>query len=82
MINKQLEAGIIDWGVSGVVNNKNIPKEILSRPLQYNIPFSLGIHKNVSPPLYHFCHHYSQYLQYFPWCLPVHYQHQAWVFHQ
>jgi len=40
MINKQLEARIIDWGLSGVVNNKNIPKEILSRPLQYNIPFS------------------------------------------
>ena len=40
MINKQLEARIIDWGLSAVVNNKKIPKEILNRPLQYNTPFS------------------------------------------
>ena len=46
MINKQLEARIIDWGLSGVVYNKKIPKEILNRPLQYNTPFSSMIISN------------------------------------
>jgi len=46
MINKQLEARIIDWGLSAVVNNKKIPKEILNRPLQYNTPFSSMIISN------------------------------------
>ena len=46
MINKQLEAKIIDWGLSGVVYNKKIPKEILNRPLQYNTPFSSMIISN------------------------------------
>jgi len=46
MINKQLEARIIDWGLSAVVNNKKIPKEILNRPLQFNTPFSSMIISN------------------------------------
>jgi len=46
MINNHLEARIIDWGLSGVVINKKIPKEILNRPLQYNTPFSSMIISN------------------------------------
>jgi serine/threonine protein kinase len=52
MIDKQLNARIIDWGLAGVVkDNTNtntntktktntIPSEIMNRPLQFNTPFS------------------------------------------
>jgi len=40
MIDKEMNARIIDWGLAGVVVNKEIPKEILNRPLQFNTPFS------------------------------------------
>jgi len=40
MVDKQMDARIIDWGLAGVVVNKEIPKEIMNRPLQFNTPFS------------------------------------------
>lgn len=40
MIDPQLNARIIDWGLSGVVTKNNIPNEIMNRPLQFNTPFS------------------------------------------
>jgi serine/threonine protein kinase len=40
LIDKNLDARIIDWGLSGVVKNNKIPSEILNRPLQFNTPFS------------------------------------------
>ena len=46
MIDSKLDARIIDWGLSGVVINKQIPPEILNRPLQYNTPFSSMIISN------------------------------------
>ena len=46
MIDSNLDARIIDWGLSGVVINKQIPPEILNRPLQYNTPFSSMIISN------------------------------------
>lgn len=40
LIDKNLDARIIDWGLSGVVKNNKIPSEVLNRPLQFNTPFS------------------------------------------
>ena len=40
MIDSKLNTRIIDWGLAGVVVNKQIPNEIMNRPLQYNTPFS------------------------------------------
>ena len=40
MIDKEMNVRIIDWGLSGVVVNKEIPLEIMNRPLQFNTPFS------------------------------------------
>ena len=40
MVDKVGDARLIDWGLAGVVTNKNIPMEIRNRPLQFNTPFS------------------------------------------
>ena len=40
MIDNNLNARIIDWGLASIVNNKKIPNEIMDRPLQFNTPFS------------------------------------------
>jgi len=40
MIDKDLNARIIDWGLAGLVSNNKIPEEIMNRPLQFNTPFS------------------------------------------
>ena len=46
LVDKELNARIIDWGLSAVVSNNKIPDEILNRPLQYNTPFSSMIISN------------------------------------
>ena len=33
---------LLNWGLAGVVVNKEIPKEILNRPLQFNTPFLIN----------------------------------------
>lgn len=40
MIDHNLDARIIDWGLSGVVKDNKIPDEIMNRPSQFNTPFS------------------------------------------
>ena len=40
MIDANMDARIIDWGLSGVVKDGKIPNEIMNRPLQFNTPFS------------------------------------------
>ena len=40
MVDKSLNARIIDWGLAAVVKNNKVPDEILNRPLQFNTPFS------------------------------------------
>ena len=40
MIDKEMNTRIIDWGLAGVVGNKQIPIEIMNRPLQNNTPFT------------------------------------------
>ena len=40
MIDDNLNARIIDWGLASIVNNNKIPNEIMDRPLQFNTPFS------------------------------------------
>jgi serine/threonine protein kinase len=40
MVDSHKNIRVIDWGLSGVVNNNKIPKEIMNRPLQFNTPFS------------------------------------------
>lgn len=43
LIDRNLDARIIDWGLSGVVSSNRIPPEIMDRPLQFNTPFSSRI---------------------------------------
>lgn len=41
LIDTKEDVRIIDWGISGISTRKNvIPKEIINRPLQFNMPFS------------------------------------------
>jgi serine/threonine protein kinase len=40
MVDSNMDARIIDWGLSGVVKDGKIPVEIMNRPLQFNTPFS------------------------------------------
>ena len=40
MIDANMDARIIDWGLSGVVKDGKIPTEIMNRPLQFNTPFA------------------------------------------
>ena len=40
MVDTNMNARIIDWGLAGVATNGKIPVEIMNRPLQFNTPFS------------------------------------------
>lgn len=40
MVDRNLDARIIDWGLSGVVKDNKVPDEIMNRPSQFNTPFS------------------------------------------
>ena len=57
MIDRNLDARIIDWGLSGVVKDNKIPDEIMNRPSQFNTPFSSMLLSN------EFTASYSNFLQ-------------------
>lgn len=47
LINNNNDPIIIDFGLAGVIENKNkIPEKIMNRPLQFNLPFSQHILSN------------------------------------
>jgi hypothetical protein len=54
LINDDFKASVIDWGLSGIQKNNEIPDIVKSRPFMFNMPFSICLFDNEFKPFIKF----------------------------